>query len=80
MTEVPDLDLAELSVWLADFNAVPLLLISFRATIGSIAQRELPLDITIGDLIERDNIVVVVELVDGWEVSYLLVLDLPVRL
>ena len=68
---IHDLDLVNLSLWLIEFNAGPVALISFCATKGSIPQSE-PVLRTIGYFIESDKVIVVVELIDGWEVSVLL--------
>ncbi len=71
---IADLDLAELSLWLADLNVGPLIPLSFCSTICSITQSELELA-TIVCLIDSDKIVIVVEIFDGWEVNILLLLD-----
>ena len=63
-----------LSPWLVDFDAAPVFTCSFGATISTITQSELVLDI-FEYFIDGDKIVFVVELVDGWEVSVLLVRD-----
>ena len=68
---VPDLDLADLSLWLVDFDAGPVVFRSFRATISTIFHSKLVLT-RARHFIERDKVVFVVELVDGWEVSVLL--------
>ena len=75
---IPDLDLVNLSLWLVDFNAVPVVTHPFGAAIGSIPQSELVLDI-VGYFTDGDKIVFVIELVDGWEVSVLLAVDWFVR-
>ena len=76
---IPDLDLADLSLWLVDINAGPVVCFSFCATISTILQSELVL-VIIEYFIERNNIVVIIELVDCWEVSVLLALDWQVRI
>ncbi len=70
---VPDLDLGDLSLWLADLDAAPVVFGSLNAAIGTIPQNELVLN-TAGWLqfIHSDKVVVVAELVGGWEVSVLL--------
>ena len=71
---IPDLDLFDLSLWLADLDAAPVITsFSFCAAIGSIPQSELVLS-TFGYFIDRDKVVFVVELVDGWEVCVMLAL------
>jgi hypothetical protein len=41
--EIPDLDLGELSLWLADFKAEPVVFGSLSSTTGSVLQSELEL-------------------------------------
>ena len=67
---MPDLDLADLCLWLADLKAGPLVARSLRATISTILQCELVLTITC-NLIYSDKVVIVAELVNSWEVSVL---------
>ena len=67
---IPDLDLGDLSLWLVDINAGPVVAYTFCATISTILQSELVLIMEY--FIERNNIVVIIELVDCWEVSVLL--------
>ena len=76
---IPDLNLANLSLWLVDLDAGPVVFTSFRATISTILESELILGIEY--FIDSDQVVIVVELVNGWEVSVLLVaLDWHVRI
>ena len=67
---IPDLDLFNLSLWLVELYAGPVVWVSFRATISTIPQSEL--ELCNDYFIERDQIVFEVELVAGWEVSVLL--------
>ena len=76
---IPDLDLLELSRRLADFDAAPVVFRSFRATISTITQSELVLN-SFEYFIDGDEVVFVVELVNGWEVSVLPNLDWQVRI
>ena len=76
---IPDIDLSNLSLWLADLDAGPFVTCSIRATIITFTQNELVL--VIEYFIERDQVVFVVELVAGWEVFVLSkVSDWPVRI
>ena len=72
---IPDLYLANLSLWLFEFDAGPVVFRSFRATISTKPQSELVLITEY--FIDRDQEVFEVELVDCWEVSVLPALDLP---
>ena len=76
---IPDLDLVDLSFRLVDFDAAPIVSVSFGTAIGSIPQSELILTI-VGSFIYGDQVVFGVELVFGWEVSVLLALDWHVRI
>ncbi len=75
---IPDLDLADLSLWLADFKAAPVVFETLSAAIGSILEGELVM--LIKYFINSDQPVVVVELVNSWEVPVLLSFDWQVRL
>ena len=68
---IPDLDLSNLSLWLKKFNTSPVVLGSVCTTISTIPQNKLVLNFT-GYFIDCDQVVFVVELADGWEVSVLL--------
>ncbi len=73
--EIPDLDLAYLSLWLVvELDADPLVFFSFYATMSSIPQSE-PEQLFF--FIDSDQIVVVCELFDGWEMSVMTLLDFP---
>ena len=74
---IPDLDLLYLSLWLVNWDGFPVVIRPFGAAISSIPQNELVLNI--GYFIDGDQVVVIVELVSGWEVSVLLALDWHVR-
>jgi hypothetical protein len=76
---IPDLDLADLSLWLADFKAAPVVFGTLSAAIGSILEGELVLNV-VGYFINSDQPVVVVELVNSREVPVLLYFDWQVRL
>ncbi len=68
----------ELSLWLADFTGGPVVAVSLSATISSVRKNELVL--TLVDwflLIDSDEVVIVAEFIDGWEVSILLSQDRP---
>ena len=69
---IPDLDLFNLSLWLVDLDAAPVITGSFCATSSTVPQSELVLNSS-GYFIDGDKVVVVVELVNGWEVFVLLV-------
>ena len=56
---------------LVDINAAPVVVRSLSGTVSTILEGELVL-IHVGYLIHSDKLVIVVELVDGWEVSVLL--------
>ena len=71
---VAHLDLPYL-LWLRELDAGPAVFRSPRAAASSIPQHQLVL--TVVDLLHSDQIVIVVELIRGWEVSVLLALDLP---
>ncbi len=71
---IPDLDLADLSLWLAVFKGGPVLFGSLSAAIGSVCKGELVLN-SVGYFIHGNKIVVVAELVGGWEESVLLALE-----
>ena len=58
-------------MWLVDINAAPVVVRSLSGTVSTILESELVL-IHVGYLIHSDKLVIVVELVDGWEVSVLL--------
>ncbi len=61
-------------------KGVPVVAISPTATIGSVGKNELVLD-SVGYLfIHSDEVVIVAELLDGWEVSVLMLLDWQVRI
>ncbi len=78
--DIPDLDLGDLSLWLAHFDAAPGVLGNcLSAAIGTIPQNELVLSFA-GYLIDSDKVVVVAELVGGWEVSVLQVPEWHVRI
>ena len=67
--DITDLDLWELSYWLAEFMGGPVVLWSHRAPlICSVRKGELELKV-IAYVIDRDKVVIVVEFVYGWEVS-----------
>ena len=72
----PDLDLFNLSQWLVELYAGPVVLVSFGATISTIPQNELVLKYPpfslLNTFIDREKVVVIVEPVDGWEVYVLL--------
>ena len=63
---IPDLDLGKLSMWLVGFNGAPFV---SCATTGINEY-----------LIERDQVNIIVEPADGYEVSVLLLLDWQVRI
>ena len=69
---ISDLDLTNLSLWLVDLDQNPVVLSSLRATINTITESKLVLD-TVAWLqfIDSDKRVVIIELVDGWEVFVL---------
>ncbi len=79
---VPDHDLGELSLWLADFTGGPVVTLSLSATVSTILKCELvlvPVDWL--RLNDSDKIVIVAEFLDGREVSVLLaVLEWQVRI
>ena len=66
LSVIPDLDLSNLSLWLQKLNTGAVIFGSVCATISTIPQSELELNV-IGYFIDRDNVVFVVELVAGWE-------------
>ena len=70
---ITDFDLANLSLWLVNLNAAPVVFWSLSATICSIPERELVLIISVY-FVDCDKIVVVIELFDGWEVHVMLAL------
>ena len=74
---IPDLDLANLSLWLFELYEVPIAL-SFRAAISTIPQNKLVRNS--GSFIDSDKVVVEVELVDDWKVSVLMAIDWQVRI
>ena len=77
----PDLDLLELSLWLADLKGDPVVAWSLQATIISV--RKIELDLSLSGWLQfnyTDKVVIVAELLDGWEVSVLLFLDWHVRI
>ena len=67
---IPDLDLANQSLWLIELKEAPVDAFSLSATINSIPQIKLKLK-TIDSLIDGNKIIGKVELFDGWEVSVL---------
>jgi hypothetical protein len=67
---IPDLDLGDLSLWLTKFKGGPIVFGSLCATISTILQSELVLNIEY--FIDSNKVIVVVELLVGWEVSVLL--------
>ena len=73
---IPDIDLCELSLWLADLKGGPVVAVSLSATISSVRKGELVLSIA-GWLQFNDSheVVIVVELVNSWKVTVLLLLD-----
>ena len=71
---VPDLNLFKLSQWLANLNAAPVVCLSLCATISSIPQCELPLDL-FGYFIKSNKIILEVEFVYGWKVPVLFLPD-----
>ncbi len=76
---IPDLDLGNLNLWLFYLKESPIVLGSLGAAIRPIPQSELELIIT-GYFFDTNEIVVIVELVQGWEVFVLLHINLLVRL
>ena len=78
MWTISDLDLFILSIWIVYFSAAPVIALSFCVAISTITQSELVLKIEY--FIDRNKIIIVVELVDGWKVSVLLALDWLVRI
>ncbi len=67
---IPDLDLANQSLWLNEWKEAPVFASTLSVTINSIPQIKLKLK-TIDSLIDGNKIIGVVELFDGWEVSVL---------
>ncbi len=75
-----DHDLLHLSLWQVEFIANPVVVSQANCTtISSILDSKLELR-SIGYLIDSDKIIFVVELVDGWEVFVLVILDWLVRI
>ncbi len=77
----PDLDLLELSLWLADLKGGPVVAWSLQATISSV--RKIELDQSLSGWLQfnyTDKVVIVAELLDGREVSVLIFLDWHVRI
>ncbi len=66
ITSEADLDSANLSLLLVQLNAGPLIIARCSLPASSIPQRELEFQRTI--TLDRFNVVVIVELGDGWEV------------
>jgi hypothetical protein len=62
----------ELHLWLADLKGGPVVVWIPTATICSVQKSELVLIQIVIIFIDRDEVVVVAELFDGWEVSVLL--------
>ena len=80
IVRITDLYLVDLSLWLVFLYAAPIAFGSFCATSRSIPQNELVLT-KVGYFIDRNKVVFIVELVDGWEVSVLLAaLDWRIRI
>jgi hypothetical protein len=75
---IADLDLGDLSLWLAVLKAAPVAAASLGAAIGAVLQTELVLNIEY--FIHCDQPVVVVELVDCRKVLVLLFFDWYVRI
>ncbi len=76
---IPDLDLLDLHLLPADLKEGPVVALSLTATISSVRKGELVLAL-VGYFIHSDKVVIVVELLNGWEVSVLLFLDWIVRI
>ena len=76
---VPELNLAELSLWVIYLKTVRGVCGSLRATASTIIQSELVLSIA-GYMIHSDQKIIVVELFDAWKVSVLVALDRIERL
>ncbi len=73
---VPNLNLTDLSLLLININAGPVVFSPFSAAISTIPKGELVLPRL---FIDSNKVVVVVELVNCWEVSVLLVFVWPLR-
>jgi hypothetical protein len=67
---IADLDLGDLSLWLLDIQAAPIVFESSSGTTSAVSQNELILAVEY--FINSDQLVVVVELIDRREVSVLL--------
>jgi hypothetical protein len=76
---MPDLDLGDLSLLLAELGVYPVVFGSLSAAICTIPHSELVLN-SVVDFINGDKVVVVAELVGGWELSVLLALEWPGRI
>ncbi len=74
---INDLDLLELHLWLADLIGGRVVEKYLKSTIGSVQKSESELRIVIS-FSDRDEVVIVVELLNGWEMCVLILLDWPV--
>ncbi len=73
---IPDLDLFDLSLWLAALKAGPVVVCSLTATVGSVRESEFELTTEASvQFKDSDEVVVVAELVNSWKVSVLFLLE-----
>ena len=78
---IPDLYLIDLSLRLIESETRPLIISCLSATIGTVPQDELVLNLGAWlQIIDSDKVVVVAEHFESWEVSVLLLLDRQVRI